>query len=65
MSNIKLEYLPKAIEELVKLCQSSNAGIVKVSGTDKEGETSWALVVLDGPDTQEVLDSIDKVTETW
>lgn len=53
------------IREAIKICRYYNAGIIQVTAEAKEGKAKGAVVILDGEDTQEVLDAIEAVTKKW
>ncbi len=53
------------IKELIKLCKESNAGMLRCVYKEHDGSIQGAVIALDGPGTQEVLDAIDKITDKW
>ena len=55
----------ESLQSFVDFVKESNAGIGMMAGGKRDGPRTWAVVVIDGEETQEVLDAIDVATAHW
>jgi len=61
-----MDKLPNLIERLVHLANESDAGVVRVAMGSPGTPEHKAIIIVDaGPNTQEVLDAVGRVENSW
>jgi hypothetical protein len=63
--NVSAEDVQKLALHLLDLSRESNAGVGRLSFMDKDGKSIAACIYAEGPDTDEILEAVDAVTDSW
>lgn len=60
-----LTKLPEAITAAVKILIDSDAGIATIVGKDINDDADWAIIVVQGEGTQEIVSAVSTVSDKW
>jgi len=57
--------LTEAMTTLLAYARQNNAGSLRMVGRDESGSATYLVMVVEGPDTQDMIDAVEAVEAIW